>query len=160
MARGICKNCKKEKEIAASGKSEGLCNVCYRKLIWKPKLVKCPRCERTLPHHAKGLCVGCYNSVFNLENIKEWNARIYHNLEPELYKKVIEKCVICKFNNVVELHHLDHNKKNNSQSNLIGLCPNHHKMIHNRIFRKEILSILKEKGFNPPKGYKDDEFFK
>jgi predicted HNH restriction endonuclease len=47
----------------------------------------------------------------------------------------------------VDLHHLDGNHDNNSKKNLIGLCPNHHKMIHMIEFKEEILKQLKQKGF-------------
>jgi len=151
-----CKNCGKKAEHHA----KQMCITCYKKTAWKPKLIKCKRCGRELPMHAKGLCDGCYNSVFHIDKVKEQNVRRYHNIEPELYKKITKKCVICEFDKVIDLHHLDNNSQNNFESNLIGLCPNHHKMIHNRFHRKEVLQILKERGFNPPEGYKDDEFFK
>ena len=160
MGKGVCKNCKKEKEISLSGKSEGLCHYCYTQLLWKPKLSECNRCKRRLPMHAKGLCRGCYGSVFQIDNVKKWNAKIYHNIDHELYKKATQKCVICDFNKIVELHHLDMNHQNNSSENLIGLCPNHHKMAHHREHQKEVFEALKEKGFKEPETYKDDEFFK
>jgi len=50
----------------------------------------------------------------------------------------------------VDLHHIDGNKKNNSSKNLIGLCPNHHRMINNSRFRQEIFEKLKESGFVLP----------
>ncbi len=142
-----CKNCQKEKEVYQSGKSEGLCHVCYKKLIWKPKLVKCVRCERMLPNRAKGFCVGCYNSTFHLDKVKVHNAKRAHNIEPELYRKIIEKCMVCGFDKIVEIHHLDHNHRNNSIDNLTGLCPNHHKLLHSKKYQQEIFQILKEKGF-------------
>ena len=55
--------------------------------------------------------------------------------------------MICNFNKVVDLHHLDENKKNSSENNLIGLCPNHHKMLHDFRYKEEILDLLKEKGY-------------
>lgn len=155
-----CQNCEKERRVSGDGKSKGLCHVCYKKLLWKPKLVKCKRCERMLPNHAKGLCNGCYSSVFHIEKVKKWNTRYYHNIDQELYKKITSQCAICGFSKIVELHHLDHNRKNNASDNLVGICPNHHKMIHNRAFRKGIFQILKEKGFKVPETYKDDEFYK
>ena len=69
-----------------------------------------------------------------------------------LYQKITSKCAICNFDKVVDLHHLDYNKKNNSESNLVGLCPNHHKMLHDFRYRKEMFDILREKGY----GIKDD----
>ena len=161
MVKGVCKNCNKEKEVSSSGKSEGLCHTCYKRLLWKPKLIECKRCRRLMPHQAKGLCKGCYSSVFQLEQVKNWNARLYHNIEPELYKKVIEKCVCCDFNKAVELHHLDHNRKNGSPENLVGLCPNHHKLIHTKKYQKEVFDILKQKGYKvPEEGYATDGFYK
>lgn len=155
MTKIICQNCKKEVEHHA----KNMCNVCYKKLCWEPKKVLCKRCGRSLPMHARGLCDGCYNSVFHIEAVKERNKRIYHNIDIGTYNKLTQRCIICDFNKIVELHHLDHNHKNNSEKNLIGVCPNHHKMIHNRKFREEIFKILREKGFSTPELYKNDEYF-
>ena len=119
-----------------------MCTTCYKKLIWKPKLRECKRCKRRLPHHAKGLCNGCYNTLFNLEKAKAYNYKKWHNVDLELYRKVTKQCMVCGFDKIVELHHLDKNKKNNSENNLIGLCPNHHKMIHQAKYRKETCFIL------------------
>lgn len=72
-----------------------------------------------------------------------------------------EKCVVCGFDKLVEIHHLDHNKQNNSQDNLVGLCPNHHKMLHSKQYQQEIFNVLKEKGFKIPQiGYKIDGFIR
>ena len=70
-----------------------------------------------------------------------------YGLDLETYRKITSKCAICGFDKVVDLHHLDENKKNNGRDNLIGLCPNHHKMLHNYEFKKEILGQLKKLGF-------------
>ena len=101
-----------------------------------------------MPHHSKGFCPGCYNFVFRLDKAKEWNHKKKHNIPPELYKKITQKCLLCGFDNIVDLHHLDENNKNNEENNLIGLCPNHHKMLHDFRFRKEIKELLKGKGIN------------
>jgi hypothetical protein len=155
-----CKNCKKIKEVALSGKSEGLCHSCYKKLLWKPELVECKRCSRTLPNHAKGFCAGCYNSIFFLEAVKLHNAKRYHQIDPMIYKKVVEKCVVCDFNKIVEIHHLNHNNQDNSSTNLIGVCPNHHKMIHSKKHQREVFNILEQKGFIVPKSsYKNEDYF-
>ncbi len=148
----ICKNC--GKEVIAHSKQ--LCTTCYKRLLWKPKLRICERCKREKFHHAKGLCSGCYQSVFKLESNKAWNYKKYHNLDLEEYRKLTKKCVICGFDKVVDLHHLDENKNNNYEKNLIGLCPNHHRMIHNLEFRKEMRNILLEKGYVLPEDPKLD----
>lgn len=141
-----CKNCNRDLEIHA----HGLCISCYKKLVWKPKIKTCKRCGREMRMHAKGLCDGCYNFVFHLDKNKAYNYRKWHNIDLETYRKIIKECVICGFDKVVDLHHLDGNKKNSSETNLVGLCPNHHKMLHDFRYRKEVVSLLKEKGYNAP----------
>jgi ribosomal protein L37E len=155
MAIIICANCKKE----VFHHSKGMCTTCYKKLAWKPKLVECKRCHRNLPHHSKGLCGGCYCSVFRLDSIKEANYKKWHNIDLETYKKITKSCVICGFDKIVELHHLDRKKDNSSDNNLIGLCPNHHKMIHNRDFHEEALQLLKDNGFECKEYFKPNSAF-
>ncbi len=157
-----CLGCGKSgRDITIKGKSKGYCHNCYKKYFWKPKIIKCNRCERMLPYHGKGLCAGCYNSTYHIEKVKLLNAKRRHNIEPELYKELTKECTICGFDELVDLHHLDHNYKNSTRDNLIGLCPNHHKMIHTRKYQQEIFKILKEKSFKiPENGYKTDGFIK
>lgn len=145
-----CKNCGKEDEHH----SHGYCFNCYRKLIWKPKIRICKRCNREMPIHAKGLCAGCYNFVFHLDKNKAWNQKKNYNLDIITYKKITKSCAICGFDKVVDLHHLDQNRTNNFKNNLVGLCPNHHKMLHDFRYREEMLNLLKEKGFNIPEDKK------
>jgi hypothetical protein len=145
-----CSNCGKEDEHHA----KGLCYNCYKRLSWKPKIVKCKRCGREMPSHAKGLCEGCYNFVFHLDKTKASNQRRKYGLDIENYKKITQRCAICEFDKVVDLHHLDQNKKNNSETNLVGLCPNHHKMLHDYRYRAEMFNLLKEKGFILPEDKK------
>ena len=106
--------------------------------------------------HAKGLCAGCYNFVFKSDNIKAYQYKKRHDLDLETYRKITKACDICGFEKIVDLHHLDENKNNNSEGNLIGLCPNHHKMLHDFRHRKEIRDKLREKGFKIPEDIKLD----
>ncbi len=160
MALGTCLTCKKEKPLAESGKSKGICKVCYKRDFWKPRIKFCKRCERELPLHAKKLCSGCYNSVFHIDKVKIYNKIKNHKIPYDIYQRATKICVICGFDKIVDLHHLDMNHQNNSVENLTGLCPNHHKMIHHRNFQKEVFQQLQEKGFEVPNGYKDDNLFK
>ncbi|GBE20304.1 hypothetical protein BMS3Abin17_01042 [archaeon BMS3Abin17] len=148
----ICKECGKEKEHHA----KGLCYYCYKKFFWKPEKKECKRCGRIIAIHAKGLCPGCYQFIFHIEKNKAWNKKNLYNLNYEVYNKITEKCIICDFNKLVDLHHLDENRQNNSEENLIGLCPNHHQMLHNFKFRKEIRKLLKDKGIILPEDKKLD----
>ena len=40
------------------------------------------------------------------------------------------KCVVCGECKVIDVHHNDENKSNNSPQNLIPLCPTHHAYVH------------------------------
>jgi len=108
----------------------------------RKKYITCSRCGRNKIHHAHGLCSGCYMSIHRIEQIKKHNSENYHNIPYDLYKELTEKCCICDFNSIVELHHLDEDHSNSSIENLIGLCPNHHAMIHHRDFREEIFKKI------------------
>jgi len=93
---------------------------------------------------AKGLCPGCYNFTFHLEKTKAYNNTRKHNITIELYKKITKECILCNFNKTVDLHHIDENRKNNSKENMVGLCPNHHKMIHIFKYREEIKDVVEK----------------
>ena len=47
-----------------------------------------------------------------------------------------KKCILCGFDKVVEVHHLDYNNKNNNKDNLVPLCPNHHATLHTKAHGK------------------------
>jgi ribosomal protein L37E len=147
-----CKNCGREREH----QGKGYCITCYKKIAWVPKKIICKRCKREKSHHSKGLCSSCYNFIFHSDKTKAWNHRKNYGLNIEAYKRITSKCSICGFDKVVDLHHLDSNKKNNSETNLIGLCPNHHKMLHDFRYKKEIFEVLKEKGYKFPQDIKLD----
>ncbi|MCD4771363.1 hypothetical protein K8R30_03025 [archaeon] len=141
-----CINCHQEKEHHA----KGLCYTCYKKINWKPKIKKCRRCQKPRAIHAKNLCASCYNTTFHLDKARAYNQRKKNNITLVLFRKTTKKCVICGFDKIVNIHHIDANKTNNSPKNLIGLCPNHHRMINNHKFRQEIFTILKQKGYSLP----------
>jgi hypothetical protein len=42
------------------------------------------------------------------------------------------KCAVCDERNIVEVHHLDNDNKNNDVFNLIPMCPTHHQYWHSR----------------------------
>jgi len=154
MVWAECKNCGKETERH----SKDLCITCYKKLLWKPKKKICKRCGKERALHAKKLCPGCYNFVFHLDKTKTQNYRKYHNVSLELYKKITKNCAICGFDKIVDLHHLDENKENSSKNNLVGLCPNHHRTLHDFRYKREIINILIGKGFLIPENKKLDFF--
>src|SRR3989344_211980 len=147
VKRGFCNECGREKMIMSNSK---ICSNCYRRLFWKRKKFQCKKCNQEKPIHAKGYCKRCYDRLFHYDKIKSHNVKKLHNLDLETYRKITKSCIICGFDKIIDLHHLDRNKKNNSETNLIGLCPNHHRMIHMFEHQQELFDILKEKGFIMP----------
>jgi hypothetical protein len=104
---------------------EKQCPVCDKKF----KTQKGHKREKTVCSHA------CSNTYFrsgeNNPNYKDGFDGEAH------YRKICfthhkKECCICGFNHVVEVHHMDCDKNNNTPNNLIPLCPNHHKMFHSR----------------------------
>ncbi len=146
MVIKICSNCSAEKEHHA----KGLCYTCYKSLNWKPKIKKCHRCQKPRAIHAKQLCASCYNTTFHADKAKAYNQRKKNKITLTQFRKTTSKCAICDFSHIVDIHHIDMNSTNNSPKNLIGLCPNHHRMIHNHKFRPEIFLTLKQKGYDLP----------
>lgn len=134
----ICKVCKKEKEYHA----KDLCHTCYRKHAWKRKKIICKNCGKERYHQAFGFCGGCHTKLYHYDKTKAYNYRKWHNISLDLYRKITKKCLVCNFDKVVDLHHLDGNHDNNAEDNLIGLCPNHHKMLHNSKYRAEIKQMI------------------
>jgi hypothetical protein len=130
--------------------AKGLCYACYKKTFWKPKNAICKRCGKEKEIHAKGLCSSCYNNVYHSENNKAYSQRKKNGIDVLTYKRITERCIICGFDKIIEIHHIDFNKKNNSKENLIGLCPNHHRMANSFRYRYEVYEKLKEKGFSVP----------
>lgn len=76
-------------------------------------------------------------------NRQEWwnsNAVSYKTIALQHHA---HECVICGFDKIVAIHHIDENKKNNHPHNLIPLCPNHHEMVHSR-YRNEVQPHIDE----------------
>ena len=125
-----------------------LCVSCYHKRRRKEKrgrTILCPRCQRTKLHGAKGFCMPCYQTTFHLDRTKQYRIFKEYNLKEDIYKKITNKCLLCNFKHIVDIHHLDKNHKNNDLKNLIGLCPNHHKLIHTLKHRERIERRIRKK---------------
>ena len=142
-----CTGCKERKEYHA----RGYCYKCYKKFVWKSKEIKCKSCGRIRPHKAFGLCAGCHVRLHHYDLTKSYNAKKWHNISLDKLREITKVCASCGFNKLITLHHLDGNKKNDDDKNLVGLCPNCHKMIHTYQYYEEIKEALKKKGHNSEK---------
>ena len=142
-ANGVasCKRCGKVKKIRAFG----LCSHCYGYYGDSAHLKECPICKKMKPTHAKGICHNCYLKKYKYHFIKSNNIRKWHNgLSYDIWLSVTKKCIICGFDKCVDLHHMDRNKNNKSPENLVGLCPNHHKMVHTDLYHEEITKLVRK----------------
>ena len=139
----MCSQCDKIKEHHA----KGMCYSCYKKL-WKPKKIICKSCGRKRFHKAFGLCPGCHTRLHHYHKTLAYNAKKYHGIEFAFYREVTKECDNCGFNKIVQIHHLNGNTRDNSKNNVVGLCPNCHKMIHMYQFYEEIKEKLSKKGFD------------
>lgn len=55
-----------------------------------------------------------------------------YNITAEQYRDLTKKCYFCEFTEIVDCHHIVPFSRGGKHelSNYIGLCPNHHKLIH------------------------------
>jgi len=140
VVTGKCVNCGKEDEIHAHGK----CYHCYRQ-SYKQPTIACKKCGQTVQHHSRGMCHNCVQMKFYYERIKGFNVKKYHNIDYPTWKELTKKCILCGFDKVVDLHHLDKCRENSSKENLVGLCPNHHRMIHDIRYSDETQEEIRKK---------------
>jgi DNA repair exonuclease SbcCD ATPase subunit len=102
----------------------------------------CPVCNKM--HSKKGITCSysCSNTHFkHLRNKPEK----YKNYRTICFANHQKKCIVCDETRIVEVHHLNENKKDNSPNNLIPVCPTHHQYIHSRyrnLFLPHIESYL------------------
>jgi hypothetical protein len=119
---------------------------------YKVVIKDCPVCSKQFETQAghsreKQTCShSCSNTFFRSgENNPNWK----HEKSEWGYRKICfnkweKKCVICGFDKVVDVHHLDHNNKNNDINNLVPLCPNHHMMLHTKKYNTEMVTEIKK----------------
>jgi predicted nucleic acid-binding Zn ribbon protein len=93
---------------------------------------ECVVCSKPIKNWKTGYTCSnaCSNKHFRSgENNGNWKQDAYRTT---CFAKHEKKCVVCGEQNIVEVHHLDHNDKNNDPSNLIPLCPTHHQYWHSK----------------------------
>lgn len=142
-----CLGCNQRKEYHA----KGYCYKCYKKHVWKNKEIKCKNCGRIRLHKAFGLCGSCHTRLYHYDLTKSYNAKKLHNISLEKLRELTKVCASCGFDKIISLHHLNGDRKNNDIKNLVGLCPNCHKMIHTHQYFKEIKEKLGYGGYNVEK---------
>lgn len=107
-----------------------LCECCGNEYNWQGR------------EHTKSFKDSKFCSRSCANNRSVWwknNATHYRTIALNNHEK---KCVVCGFDKVVAIHHIDENKKNNDPTNLIPLCPNHHEMVHNNNWKQEVVPFI------------------
>lgn len=136
-------NATKALEIAS--KTKTACSFCNKEMVksglkqhesscyLNPNNRKpCPVCSSPIKNYRENTTcsVSCANTYFRSgPSNSNWKDSAYvttcfHNHD--------KKCVVCGEDRIVEVHHLDENRDNNEPSNLIPLCPTHHRYWHSR----------------------------
>lgn len=101
--------------------------------------------ENQFPSKEKYFCSrSCANSTGGKRK-----AELYHYDDVASYRTVALryhelKCIVCGFDSVVDVHHIDENHANNDPKNLVCLCPNHHRMVHTNKFKKDLDLYIKD----------------
>lgn len=114
-----------------------------RKTKWKVESKDCPVCGTPFlckpghPREKKTCSHACSNKLFR-SGRNNGNFKEDHELKGKIRYATIcfrhheKKCCVCGEDNIVEAHHYDENHLNNDPSNLVPLCPTHHRYVHSR----------------------------
>lgn len=127
------------------GRKQYCTKECYYNIVNTSIETNCLKCEKAITKPKRvfiknnGNCFcskSCSISFNNSKRIKEkhpnWKGAGYRNLA--LNNQEV-KCHFCDYSikEVLQVHHKDFDRKNNSLENLIIVCPNHHMEIHKKL---------------------------
>lgn len=77
----------------------------------------------------------CYHEYLIQENIK---PKLTTGKIKRINKVKQQKCIICSHDTIVEVHHINCDKHDHRETNMVCLCANHHKMVHLSKYHNEI----------------------
>lgn len=124
--------CRHEKSCLFNPNNKRLCPICQSQIMSKKKNTL--TCSYSCAN--KYTKTGINNGFWKDEAYRS-TCFLYHKKE----------CIICGEKNIVAVHHLDENRKNNSPDNLIPLCPTHHTYWHSsfkHLIENQIYAYLEE----------------
>lgn len=90
----------------------------------------CPVCDNIIKDykHNKTCSHTCANRIFKQNKKNDDDCVDSHRRICFKFHK--KECVVCPEENVLDVHHMDEDSKNNEPENLIPLCPTHHRYVH------------------------------
>jgi len=100
--------------------------------------------EHQHPKKEKYFCSRrCANTQGGIANAKrnELNGGAHYRTIAMRYNK--HECLVCGFDKILAVHHVNKNHKDDSKENLVLLCPNHHQLLHSR-YEDEVLPLVKK----------------
>jgi len=128
--RRICQYCKKDMNLTNIKHHE---RVCYL----NPENLKfCPLCNSPVKNYRGSVTCShkCGNRYFKdkITKARKLEDKYIKSARVLCFRHHKHECIICNEKNIVEAHHYDGDRNNNKPSNLVPLCPTHHKYIHRR----------------------------
>jgi hypothetical protein len=112
--------------------------------------VKCDHCGtgiKLFPSQVKpkNFCNrSCHSRTKKHDNNGNWQGGKWKWFQAQVLRRDDYRCVICGFDQVVDVHHIVGRKRGGSDdpTNLLTLCPNHHRMADIGLIRVEHLARL------------------
>ena len=120
----VAKYCSRKcyyKSLKGKGSVEIQCRTCRKGFLTSP--------SRT---HGKKFCSRRCYAVW--DNSRSSNSAYPNNIRRKLKRAGrMDSCSMCGYSahpEILEVHHVDHNRRNNHWENLAVICPNCHKLHH------------------------------
>lgn len=100
--------------------------------------------EKRFPSKKKYFCSrSCANRIGGKAKTEKYGMKQYATIARKFHK---EECIVCYETDVLDVHHIDGDRTNNTGNNLVFLCPNDHARLHRLKDVKVIDSIKKYIG--------------
>lgn len=132
-----CEICNKQFTHISSrvNKAKYCSNKCrYKSTIGKGTTTyTCKHCNKTFKDFKRLKRVFCSKACVGKETKKTWKPNYTTVRKTMIYRGMIKECQKCGYNEypkILGVHHIDENRNNNEQNNLIILCPNCHSIAH------------------------------
>lgn len=136
----ICDHCKKEFTVEYKKRTQKFCS---RKCFGQSKVIKhiknnCPVCGKKVNYGRVTCSYSCSNTHFRSgSDHPNWKIPEEKGYRSICFEHKEKKCLICGYDRIISVHHLDGDRKNNNIENLIPLCMNHHAEIHSKEWGEE-----------------------